>query len=121
MWQPALSGLAPDNAGVGRNAHRLGWQQRGHGRVDAVLLLVRGRRDDPRRVPRAVRSVQRDGERCNATASVARNAGNDGTGQYDNAGNYTFGGFGAGSWSKEACCTDPRNDCESTVGLRCTT
>ena len=79
--------------------------------MDAVLLVVHGRRDDPRRVPRAVRSVQRDGERCNATASVARNAGNDGTGQYDNAGNYTFGGFGAGFWSKEACCEDLRNDC----------
>ena len=45
----------------------------------------------------------------NATVSVARNAG-DGP----NPGNYTFGGFGAGSWSKEACCEDPRNDCEST-------
>ena len=45
----------------------------------------------------------------NATVSVARNAGNGGS----NAGNYTFGGFAAGSWSKEACCADPRNDCQS--------
>ena len=43
----------------------------------------------------------------NATVSVVRNAGNGGS----NAGNYTFGGFAAGSWNKEACCADPRNDC----------
>ena len=42
--------------------------------------------------------------------SVARNAGGDYQGK-TNPGNYTFGGFGAGFWSKEACCEDLRNDC----------
>ena len=51
-----------------------------------------------------MRRVQRDGERGAANAGIAGNRGS-------NAGNYTFGGFGAGSWSKEACCADPRNDC----------
>ena len=44
-----------------------------------------------------------------ATVSVAHN-----TGEGSNAGNYTFGGFAAGSWSKETCCADPRNYCQSS-------
>jgi hypothetical protein len=48
----------------------------------------------------------------NATLSVARNAGG-GNGGDTNPGNYTFGGFVAGSWDREACCADPRNDCPS--------
>ena len=51
----------------------------------------------------------------NATLSVAHNAGGEYNGK-TNAGNYTFGGFGAGSWSVEACCADPRNDCTSASG-----
>ena len=49
----------------------------------------------------------------NATVSVMHNAGGEHNGK-TNPGNYTFGGFGAGSWSVEACCADPRNDCQST-------
>ena len=45
--------------------------------------------------------------------SVAHNAGGEYEGE-PNAGNYTFGGFAAGSWNKEVCCADPRNDCYGT-------
>jgi hypothetical protein len=45
----------------------------------------------------------------NATLSVAHNVG--GTGDGTKPGNYTYGGFGAGSWNTTACCEDPRNDC----------
>ena len=31
-----------------------------------------------------------------------------------NAGNYTFGGFAAGSWNKETCCAGTRNACQSS-------
>ena len=50
-----------------------------------------------------------------ATLSVAHNAGGTSS-SGTNAGNYTFGGFGAGSWSKATCCEDPRNDCQSRSG-----
>ena len=53
-----------------------------------------------------------------ATVSVAHNAGGTYSvyGYGTNAGNYTFGGLAAGSWSKEACCADPRNDCRNDYG-----
>ena len=47
--------------------------------------------------------------------SVARNVGGEFNGN-TNPGNYTFGGFGAGSWNKGACYEDPRNDCTSISG-----
>ena len=37
-------------------------------------------------------------------------------GKQTNAGNYTFGGSAAGSWSKQACCADPRNYCSTFSG-----
>ena len=54
------------------------------------------------------------------TVSVAHNKGDGGS----NAGNYTFGGFAAGSWNYTVCCANPRNDCHRpdhyTISSFCT-
>jgi hypothetical protein len=47
-------------------------------------------------------------DQYNHTLSVVHNTGNRGS----NQGNYTFGGFAAGSWGIDQCCQNPRNDCE---------
>eukprot|EP01043_Picozoa_sp_COSAG02_P029157 COSAG02_NODE_1801_length_10895_cov_4.369767_9_plen_181_part_00 len=50
--------------------------------------------------------------RYNRTISIAHNEGNNGS----NHGNYTFGGFAAGSWGIDQCCRIPGNDCNRKGG-----